>query len=228
MARPRKNQVAVKDTRPSLDDLKAKQGRYVIASYRGYEQGDVCLPAPDAYALGLPGGYQPKELVIRPWLWEVIPDYWLNDTNFQKAYDRTPGMCVDKTDLVPQSQNLQELPPELERVLSADHKQKAWWIATQPYFDNKSEAGADDPRRGSYALIHMKNMDQSDDSPQQVEFLQEVLAPLLQAAQIYEERLGARPEVLKALEKRLDDIGGKRAYRKNVKGKAKQAVAYPK
>ena len=163
MARPRKTQVASQDTRPSLGNIKEKAGKYVIASYRGYEQGDVCLPAPDAYALGLPGGYQPKELVIRPWTWEIIPDYWLNDTNFSKMYDRTPGMTVDKVDEVPPSQDLLALSPELEKVLSADHKQKAWWIATQPYFDNKSEAGKDDPRRGSYALIHMKHMDQPDD-----------------------------------------------------------------
>lgn len=224
MARPKKA-VALKDTRPTLGEVKEKPGRYVIASYRGYEQGDVCLPAPDAYALGLPGGYQPKELVIHPWQWDIIADYWLSDTNFSKMYASTPGMCVDKVDEVPPSLNLQELPPELDKKLSADHKQKAYWIATQPYFDNKSDAGSDDPRRGSWALINMKDMDWPDDSPQQVEFLQETLAPLLQAAQIFEERLGARPEVLRALEKRLDDIGGKRAYRRS---KEKRPTAYAK
>lgn len=223
MARPRKTQVASQDTRPSLEEVKAKAGRYVIASYRGYEQGDVCLPAPDAYALGLPGGYQPKEIVIRPWLWEIIPDYWLNDTNFQRIYAQTPGMCVDKVDTVPQYQDLQRLESDLDKRLSPDHKQKAWWIATQPYEPNVK---SDDPKIGSHALIQMKDMDWPDNSPQQTEFLQETLAPILEAAREYEERLGARPEVLKALQKRLDEIGGKRAYQRSAK--KQRPLASPK
>lgn len=221
-------QVIVKDTRPTLEEVKAKPGKYVIASYRGYEFGWVSIPAPDAYELGLPAGYTPKELLINPWEWKPIPDFWLNEINFARMYTKIPGLVVDKVDVLPnRDDNIQALPPELEKVLSPDHKQKAWWIATQPYFDGKSEAGADDPRRGSYALIHMKDMDQPDDSPQQVEFLQDTLAPILQAAQVYEERLGNRPEVMKALEDRLDEISGKRAYRKSRKG-AKRPLAYAK
>ena len=210
MARRKVIQDAVKE-RPTWEAIKAKQGKYVIASYRGYDIGGVSIPAPDAYELGLPVGYVPKELVIEPWVWKVIQAYWLEDGRFAALYERIPGLCIDRVDTLPPTQvDLAELPSDLTKKLTEDRKQKAFWIATQPYYPN---ARTGDPKRATADLIQMRDMETTDDSPQQISFLQDELAPLLQAALIFEERLGNRPEVVRDIQKRLEDIGGKKPFR---------------
>ena len=69
-------------------------------------------------------------------------------------------------------------------------------------------------KRATYDLVHMNSMETTKDSPEQVAFLQEELAPILEAALIFEERLGNRPQVTRDLEKRLEEIGTKKAFRR--------------
>ena len=202
--------VVSKDTRPSLDEVKAKTGKYVVITYRGYESGGISVSAPDPYEMGLPVGYTPKDLLIEPWVWRVIPSYWLDDGRFAAIYQKDRGIYVDKVDVIPENEDLTTLPNDLEKKLTRERKQKAWWIATQPYDPN---ARADSPSIATHAVIFMKLMETTDDSPEQVDFLQNELVPILQAAKYYEERLGNRQEVIKDIDKRLDEISGKKVFR---------------
>jgi hypothetical protein len=212
MARKRKL-VAPEVVRPTLEDVKAKTGKYVVVSYRGHESGGILIPPPDAYEAGLPLGYVPKDLLIEPWQWTVIPAYWLDDGRFARLYDATPGLMVDKVDQIPTRENLMTLPEDLAKreSLTRERVQKAWWIATQPYYP---DAKAGDPRRATADVIQMNNMETGLDSPDQVDFLQGELAPILEAALIFEQRLGNRQNLINDIEKRLDEISGKKPYRR--------------
>ena len=57
-------------------------------------------------------------------------------------------------------------------------------------------------------------METTKDSPEQVTFLQEDLAPILEAALVFEQRLGNRQNLVNDIENRLEEIGGKKAYRR--------------
>ena len=212
MARQRKLD-APQAARLSLEEVRAKPGKYLVVSYRGYESGGIIIPPPDTYEAGLPQGYVPKDLVIDPWQWTVIPTFWLNDGRFAQMYQSLPELVVDKTDQVPVKENLLALPPDIERkeLLTRERIQKAWWIATQPYYP---DARTGDPKRATADLIQMKSMETTDDSPEQVSFLQDELTPILQAALVFEQRLGNRPDLIQDIEKRLDEISGKKAFRR--------------
>lgn len=213
----RRKKVAPQAARPSLDEIRAKPGKYLIATYRGYESGGILISPPDAYEMGLPQGYVPKDLMIEPWQWTPIPMFWLDDGRFAQLYQSTPGLIIDKVDRVPDRQDLLALPPDLARrdKLTRERVQKAYWIATQPYVP---KANMGDPKeaykKATYDLIHMNSMETTLDSPEQVSFLQEELAPILEAALVFEERLGNRPEVINDIDKRLREIGDKRAYKR--------------
>jgi hypothetical protein len=196
-----------------LQDVKEKTGKYVVASYRGYESGGILVPPPDTYEAGLPLGYVPKDLLIEAWQWTVVPAYWLDDGRFARLYDATPGLMVDKVDQIPNRENLLTLPEDLAKheSLSRERVQKAWWIATQPYYP---DARTGDPKRATADLIQMNNMETTKDSPEQVTFLQEDLAPILEAALVFEQRLGNRQNLVNDIENRLEEIGGKKAYRR--------------
>lgn len=197
------------EVRPTLEEVKAKPGRYVVASYRGYEIGAVSIPAPDAYEMGLPQGYVPKDLTIVAWEWRVIPNYWLDDGRLASLYQRYTDLVIDRVDTIPSNENLQELPADIDAKLPKDRKQKAWWVATQPYMP---EVRTGDPRRASADLIQVHNMDTTDDSPEQVAFLQEEIAPLLQAIKIFEQKLGNRKNLIADIDARLDEIGNMKAF----------------
>lgn len=215
MARRKKSDV--QDTRPSLDEIKAKPGKYLVASYRGYESGGISISPPDSYEAGLPQGYVPKDLLIEAWQWTVIPAFWLDDGRFAQIYQSTPGLIIDKVDRIPDRLDLMALPADLlaREKLTRERIQKAFWIATQPYMP---KANMGDPHeaylRATYDVIHMNSMETTKDSPEQVAFLQEDLAPMLEAAIVFEERLGNRQDLIRDIEKRLEEIGAKKAYRR--------------
>lgn len=212
MAR-RKKEVVPEAARLTLQEVKDKPGKYVVASYRGYEMGGVSVPPPDSYEAGLPQGYVAKDLSIEAWKWTVIPSYWLDDGRFARMYQSIPGLVVDKVDVIPEQEDLLALPPDLAKreSLTRERVQKAWWIATQPYCP---DARTGDPKRATADLIQMSNMETGIDSPDQVAFLQEDLAPILEATLIFEERLGNRQDLIHDINKRLDEISGKKAYRR--------------
>jgi len=214
-------QGAVKDTRPTLEEIKVKSGKYVVASYRGYEVGSVGIPAPDPFEMGLPFGYQPKDLLIRAWEWLVIPSYWLDEGRFAVVYQNNPGIFVDKVDTVPSTANQKILPDDLDKRLNLGRKQKAWWIATQPY-STTGRPGS--PAMAIHALINMKLMDTTDDSQEQVEFQRDELVPLLQAARFYEERLGNRKDLIRDIDNRLDDIAEKKAFKSTSRRNRRKAT----
>ena len=212
MARKKKS-VVPQAARLTLQDVKAKQGRYVVVSYRGYESGGIIVSPPDSYEAGLPQGYVPKDMVIEPWIWKVIPAFWLDDGRFAQLYESIPGIVADKVDQVPEKVDLTTLPDDISKreTLTRERVQKAWWIATQPYYP---DARTGDPKRATADLIQMSNMETTKDGPDQVAFLQEDLAPILEAALYFEGQLGNRQNLMDDIERRLEEIGTKKTYRR--------------
>jgi hypothetical protein len=207
-----------KVARPTLEEIKARPGKYVVVSYRGYESGGFSIPAPDVYDMGLPAGYTPRDILIRPWEWDTIPLYWLDDSRFAGLYEKIPEIVVEKTNTPPVNEDLYILPDELEKILKPEYKRKAFWVATQPYLPDLKTGN---PQRATADFIQMKDMETTDDSPQQLDFLTNTVVPILEAVLIYEERLGNRPDLIADVEARLEDIGTKKVYGGNRRRRGK-------
>ena len=67
----------------------------------------------------------------------------------------------------------------------------------------------------------MKDMETTDDSPMQLDFLTNTVVPILEAVLVYEERLGNRPDLIRDVEARLEDIGTKKVYGGNRRRRGK-------
>ena len=206
-----------KVVRSTLEEVKAKSGKYLVVRYAGYESGGISISAPDPYDMGLPAGYVPKDLLIRPWEWDTIPMYWLDDSRLAGLYEKMPEIQVDRTNTPPINEDLHVLPKELEG-LKPEYRQKAFWVATQPYLPGLKTGN---PQRASADFVQMKDMETTDDSPQQLDFLTNTVVPILEAVLIYEERLGNRPDLISDVEARLEDIGTKKVYGGNRRRRGK-------
>ena len=207
-----------KVARPTIDELRSKPGKYLVIRYAGYNSGGISIPAPDSYDMGLPAGYVPKDLMIRPWLWDSVPMFWLDDSRFAETYQRVPEIAVDRTDTPPTNENLATLPKELEDKLKPEYKQKAFWVATEPYLPDLKTGN---PGRATADFIQMKDMETTDDSPMQLDFLTNTVVPILEAVLVYEECLGNRPDLIRDVEARLEDIGTKKVYGGNRRRRGK-------
>jgi len=184
----------VKTNKPTLEEVKAQEGRYFLVSYEGYERGAYSIPAPEPRF----AGDMPRDLMIVAWQPVIMPDYWLDDGRFVALYETVPGIVVRKSNMPPSSKDQFELPRELEEVLTPYRKQMAMQIATTDLTEPiKNLITVEDKEVGERA---------------KVEDLKYGIKPFLQAAAIYEKRMGNRPQVMKMLQDRIVAIDKMQAF----------------
>ena len=184
----------VKLNKPTLEEVKAQEGRYFLVSYEGYDRGAYGIPAPEPRF----AGDMPKDLMIVAWQPAIMPDYWLDDGRFVALYETVPGIVVRKSNTPPSSKDPFELPRELEEVLTPYRKQMAMQIATTDITEPiKNLIMVEDKEVGERA---------------KVEDLKYGIKPFLQAAAIYEKRMGNRQTVLKMLQDRIAAIDKMQAF----------------
>ena len=184
----------VKSNKPTLEEVKAQEGRYFLVSYEGYERGAYSIPAPEPRF----AGDMPRDLMIVAWQPVIMPDYWLDDGRFVALYETVPGIVVRKSNMPPSNKDQFELPRELEEVLTPYRKQMAMQIATTDLTEPiKNLITVEDKEVGERA---------------KVEDLKYGIKPFLQAAAIYEKRMGNRPQVMKMLQDRIVAIDKMQAF----------------
>ena len=184
----------VKTNKPTLEEVKAQEGRYFLVSYEGYERGAYSIPAPEPRF----AGDMPRDLMIVAWQPVIMPDYWLDDGRFVALYETVPGIVVRKSNMPPSNKDQFELPRELEEVLTPYRKQMAMQIATTDLTEPiKNLITVEDKEVGERA---------------KVEDLKYGIKPFLQAAAIYEKRMGNRPQVMKMLQDRIVAIDKMQAF----------------
>jgi len=184
----------VKTNKPTLEEVKAQEGRYFLVSYEGYERGAYSIPAPEPRF----AGDMPRDLMIVAWQPVIMPDYWLDDGRFVALYETVPGVVVRKSNMPPSNKDQFELPRELEEVLTPYRKQMAMQIATTDLTEPiKNLITVEDKEVGERA---------------KVEDLKYGIKPFLQAAAIYEKRMGNRPQVMKMLQDRIVAIDKMQAF----------------
>lgn len=184
----------VKTNKPTLEEVKAQEGRYFLVSYEGYERGAYSIPAPEPRF----AGDMPRDLMIVAWQPVIMPDYWLDDGRFVALYETVPGIVVRKSNMPPSSKDQFELPRELEEVLTPYRKQMAMQIATTDLTE---------PIKN---LIMVEDKEAGERT--KVEDLKYGIKPFLQAAAIYEKRMGNRPQVMKMLQDRIVAIDKMQAF----------------
>jgi len=183
-----------KTNKPTLEEVKAQEGRYFLVSYEGYERGAYSIPAPEPRF----AGDMPRDLMIVAWQPVIMPDYWLDDGRFVALYETVPGIVVRKSNMPPSNKDQFELPRELEEVLTPYRKQMAMQIATTDLTEPiKNLITVEDKEVGERA---------------KVEDLKYGIKPFLQAAAIYEKRMGNRPQVMKMLQDRIVAIDKMQAF----------------
>lgn len=183
-----------KMNKPTLEEVKAQAGRYFLVSYEGYERGAYSIPAPEPRF----AGDMPRDLMIVAWQPTIMPDYWMDDGRFVALYETVPGIVVRKSNTPPSNKDQFELPRELEEVLTPYRKQMAMQIATT----NLTE-----PIQN---LIMVEDKEAGERT--KVEDLKYGIKPFLQAAAIYEKRMGNRPQVMKMLQDRIVAIDKMQAF----------------
>lgn len=184
----------VKTNKPTLEEVKAQEGRYFLVSYEGYDRGAYGIPAPEPRF----AGDMPKDLMIVAWQPQIMPEYWLDDGRFVALYETVPGIVVRKANMPPSNKDQFELPRELEEVLTPYRKQMAMQIATTDLTEPiKNLIAVEDKEVGERA---------------KVEDLKYGIKPFLQAAAIYEKRMGNRPQVMKMLQDRITAIDKMQAF----------------
>lgn len=190
MATRKGNTRKIADTRPTLDEVKQQSGRNLFVTYEGTEGGAFGIPAlRPRFA-----GDIPEELNIELWTPKMIADEWLDDVRFRAIYEQHLGIKVWKTDQFPKPPDL-SLPDDLERDVTESAKQLARIVATTEYNEQMQD------------IIGME----SHDVPisEAVKWETEKLYPFLEVVRLYEERMLNRPEVIRAVDKRLNDIDAK-------------------
>lgn len=176
-----------KEVRPTLEEVKVQTGKYLFVTYEGIEGGGWGLPAPRPRF----AGDFVEELFIRPFDPQQIGDEWLDDARFIALYNRVKGIKVWRSDVAPEKIDL-TLPDELEERVTKSRQAIALIIAMSPYDDKFKD------------VIGVRNMDASESEA--VRYDHTDVLPFLKVIQFYEARLLKRPEVLKAIAKRLGDI----------------------
>jgi hypothetical protein len=173
--------------RPTLEEVKATTGKYLYVTYEGTEGGGWGLPAPRPRF----AGDFTEELMIIPFEIKQIGEEWLDDPRFAALYERVKGIRVWRADIQPNKIDL-TLPDELETRVNKYRQGIALIIAMSPwnsYFEDVINVRSEDVP-DSEAVVY----DHTD------------VLPFLKTIQFYEKRLLNRPEVMKAIEKRLREI----------------------
>ena len=173
--------------RQALTDVKSQAGRYLFVMYKGVERGGFSLPAPRPRF----AGDVVEELLILPFEPKLIGEEWLEEPRFARLFDTIKEIVVWKSDDLPEQVDL-AVPEELNRVLNDAQKAYARLIALSPYNDRmKDVIEAHDMEHGEEEVIRQNK---------------KVILPFLKLVQFYEKRWMQRPEVLKALDKRIRSI----------------------
>jgi hypothetical protein len=176
-----------KAVRPTLDEVKAQPGKYLYVTYEGTEGGGWGLPARRPRF----AGDIVEELFIVPFEAKQIGDEWLDDPKFLALYEQIEGIRVWRTDAMPTKIDL-TLPDELESVVSKYRQGMALIIALSPYDDHFKD------------VIAVRSEDVTESEA--VRYDHSDVLPFLKTIQFYERRLLNRPEVMRAIEKRLGEI----------------------
>lgn len=179
-----------KVVRPTLDEVKAQSGRYVVATVVG-PVGPISMKAPRPRTRN---DVELPDLILPPHIPVEIDEEWLDNGTFRKMYERFDCIRVGRVDLVPEKPDIYSLPPNIESQLSAQLRNRALSVATNPYTE---------PMR---MLIHAQNNSVMPGGRDLLEWELTEMRPFLQAVREYETRLGNRPEVLRDVKKRLDTI----------------------
>jgi hypothetical protein len=187
MARKQGTKVATKVERLSLAEVKAQTGRYVFVTYEGVDKGGWSLPAPRPRF----AGDVVEELMILPFEPKMIVEEWLEEPRFMRLYDTVPQIKVWKSDDLPEEVKV-EIPKDLDTALNDVQKAYARNIALSPYNEQMRDVIAAQDREHSEEEVVRQN--------------KKVILPFLKLVQFYEKRYMQRPEVLKALDDRINAI----------------------
>jgi hypothetical protein len=184
MARSKGTQVTAK---MPLEEIKAMPGKYYFVVYEGVDAGGWCLPAPRPRF----AGDIVQEIVITPFDPLEVLEEQLNNPPFVSLYDKVPGIRVYKTDTIMSRPDL-TLPKDLADRLTQVQQAQAQIAAMSPY-DDKLQMLID-------------TQDQESSEEEVIRSNRRVVLPFLKAVEFYESRLMNRPEVIKALRKRMEKI----------------------
>ena len=194
-------------TRPTLEEIKAQEGRFVIALLGLPEEEDVKAIGTLGVALSwaLPPDAQGKErqaesaVTMKLFKPIKIDESWLDNYEFQKTYEKFPFLRVFRSDTVPDPTDT-ELSARLEKVLTQNNKQTILLLCQTPYTG-----------------IHKKAMDaiigmdlQSAGEPLNMgrvrEFRQNTLLHFLTAWRELEKRFQNRKPIITKITERIDEI----------------------
>lgn len=173
--------------RPTIEEVKAQTGKYLYVTYEGFEGGGWGLPAPRPR---FAGDYV-EELMIAPFKIKQIGDEWLDDPRFIALYEKVEGIKVWRSDVFPKEVDL-TLPHELEERVNKYRQGVALIIAMSPFDEHFRD------------VIEVRSMDITES--QAIEYDHTDVLPFLKTIQFYESKLLNRPEVMRAIEKRLREI----------------------
>jgi len=183
--------------RPTLDEVKAQPGKYVVAMLEG-AVGPLGVEA--IAPLYAPPNIKLPHLLLQAYVPCQIDEMWLEDGRFRRLYNERDYIKVWRSDDLPPEPPSADLPTEIEARMSPLVKHNAYRIATNPF--------ASDSKHPSYMMIWAKNEDASSERSV-LNWELKVIRPFLQAVKIYESRFGNRPEVIKECDKRLTQIAEK-------------------
>ena len=186
-----------KATRPTLEEVKAQTGKYLVATLIGAVgplSVEAIAPMYAAPNIKLP------HLLLQAGVTVEIDPIWLDDGRFKRLYERFDYIKVWRTDELPIEPQLFDLPGELEARLTPLTRNNAYRIATNPFVN--------DPKHPSWIMIWTKN-EGTASTRATLEWELKTIRPFLQAVKIYEQRFGNRPEVIQEVDKRLREIAEK-------------------
>jgi hypothetical protein len=175
------------DPRPSIEEIKAQTGKYLYVTYRGFEGGGWGLPAPRPRF----AGDFVEELMIVPFEIKQIGDEWLDDPRFVALYEKISGMQVWRSDVQPEKTDL-TLPDELESRVNKYRQGVALIMAMSPFDDRFKD------------VIGVRSLEVPESDA--IAYDHTDVLPFLKTIQFFEKRLMNRPEVMRAIEKRLREI----------------------
>jgi hypothetical protein len=204
MAR-RKKAIAVQ--RPTLEEIKAQEGRFVVAllglpeeeNQRAVGTLGVSLTwslPPDA-----PGRERQAEAYVSMELFKPksIDESWLDNYEFQKLYEKHPSLMVFKADTIPDPINT-DLPPRLEKLLTKANKQTIILLCTTPYFGIHKDA------MDAIIKMDVKSAGEPLNMGRVKEFRQKTLFHFLTAWREMEKRFQNRKEIIRKITERIDEI----------------------
>ena len=190
MANRKGNTPEVKDTRPTLAEIRQQPGNNLFVTYEGVEHGTACLPPRELRF----AGDVAKDLVIKPWEYVLITEDWLSDVEFIKLYTQDKGIRVVKADERPAPRAL-KLPEEIAKDLTDAQQLAALNVAQSPYNEQMQD------------VVQIENKDLPPIAADRWE--NEKVYPFLEAILFFEEKLLNRKTVVRDIKARLRKIDAK-------------------